>query len=94
MNERRLELAARRGALGVRIANQRLELASHAQGMAPLFASGDAALRGVDWLKQHPGAVFAAVAAAVAMRPRRAWRWGARGVFLWRGWNKLRSLLN
>ncbi len=94
MNEKLLELAARRGALGVRIAGQREALARHARGLSPLFAGGDAALRGIDWLKLHPGAVFAAVAAAVVLRPRRVWRWAARGVFVWRGWQKLRSLLH
>lgn len=95
MNQRHLELAARQGALRLRIAQQREALAAHAAGLEPMLARGDAVLRGVDWLKHHPLAVGAAVAAAVLARPRRALRWARRSFMLWRGWQALRnSLLN
>lgn len=93
MNEKLLELAARRGALGARIASQRQTLAGEAEALSSVFSAGDAVLRGVDWLKQHPLAVGAAVAGAVVVRPGRALRWAKRGFFVWRGWRAMRNTL-
>lgn len=93
MSARALELAVRRGALAERIAAQRQALARHALGVQRVCAGGDAVVHGVDWLKQHPAALGAAVFAVVLTRPRRAWRWAQRGVFLWRGWRTARKLI-
>lgn len=93
MNEKLLELAARRGALGVRIATQRRTLAHEAEALSGVFSAADAVLRGAEWLKQHPMAVGAAVAGAVVVRPRRAFRWAKRGFLVWRGWRTLRNTL-
>lgn len=93
MTARMLELAVRRGALQERIAAQRTMLGLHGDGIARVCASGDTLLRGVDWLKQHPATVGAAVFATVLARPRRAWRWARRGIFLWRGWRSVRKYL-
>ena len=86
MNEKRLTLAVRHGALRARIDQQRRQLEQHAAPLEAALAQGDAVLRGVDWLKHHPGAVGAAVAAGAVARPKRAWRWARRGFFVWRGW--------
>ncbi|MGE5472262.1 MAG: YqjK-like family protein [Bacteroidota bacterium] len=86
MNERALALARRHGALKARIDEQRRALGQHVVPLEAALARGDAVLRGVDWLKHHPAAVVAAVAAVVIARPKRAWRWAKRGLFLWRGW--------
>lgn len=94
MNEKQLELAARRGALGVRIASQRDALSYHAKGLERLLDKGDAAVRGIDWLKQHPLAVGASVAVAVILRPRRAARWAKRGFVAWRSWQLVRLTLD
>lgn len=93
MNEKRLQLAERRGALLNRIAAQRSELAMHSAALASVLAYGDRGLRGIDWMKHHPLAVGAAVAALTVARPRRALRWAQRSFFLWRGWQALRSRL-
>ena len=93
MNARVLELATRRGVLKARIEAQRASLAEHAQPLERALERGDAVMRGVNWLKQHPAAVGAAVAAAVVARPKRAWRWARRGLFLWRGWRAARAFL-
>lgn len=92
MNTRLLELAARRGALKARIDAQRIAVAQHALPLERALERGDAVMRGVDWLKHHPVAIGAAVAAAVVARPKRAWRWAKRGLFVWRGWQALRVL--
>lgn len=94
MSTKAIELAVRRGALAERIAAQRVTLGSHASGLETLCASGDTLLQGVDWLKHHPASVGVAVFALVLARPKRAWRWAQRGIFLWRGWRSLRNLLS
>jgi len=93
MNPKLLELATRHGALKARIAEQRRQLARHAVPLEAALAKGDALLDGVDWLKHHPVAVGAAVAAVAVVRPKRAWRWGRRGFFLWRSWQAVKSRL-
>lgn len=91
MNQRLLQLATRHGALRARIDEQRRQLARYAGPLESALAKGDLVLDGVDWLKQHPGAVGAAVAAAVVAKPSRLWRWGRRAFVVWRGWQSLRS---
>lgn len=93
MTDRRFELARQRGMLQARIADQRQELARHAAPIEAALARGDQLRAGADWLKAHPGVVGAAVAALVAVRPRRAWRLARRGVVLWQGWKTLRTSL-
>lgn len=94
MNHKLLELAARHGALRARIDEQRRTLVQHSAPIEAALARGDAVLKGVDWLKHHPLAVGAAVAAAFIARPRRALRWAQRGFVLWRGWTALRKSLS
>lgn len=94
MNERRLELARRRGMLQARIADQRREMARHMAPIETLLARGDQARAGVDWLKQHPKVVGGAVAALFVLRPRRTWRLARRGIVLWQGWKTLRTSLS
>lgn len=91
MNSKQLELATRHGVLRARIDEQRRTLARQAAPLDSALARGDALLDGVDWLKHHPAAVGAALAAVVVARPQRAWRWAKRGFFLWRGWQAIRN---
>lgn len=93
MSPRLLELATRHGALKVKIDAQRSALAKHTGPVESALSRGDAVLRGVDWLKHHPAAVGAALAAAVLARPKRAWRWAKRGFVIWRGVQSLRKAL-
>ena len=93
MNPKYIELATRHGALKARIDEQRRTLARHAVPLEAAMARGDAVLKGVDWLKYHPAAVGVAVFVTVVARPRRAWRWARRGLFLWRGWLAIRNSL-
>ena len=88
-----MELALRHGALRERIAAQRQTLFSHAGPLESALGGIDKALAGVDWLKAHPAAVGVAVALAVAASPKRAWRWGSRAFFVWRGWRSVRNSL-
>ena len=93
MNGKLLELATRRGLLQARIDEQRRALALHSVPLQAALARGDTLLKGVDWLKHHPLAIAIAVAAIVVARPKKAWRWARRGLFVWRGWQAVRSSL-
>lgn len=93
MNEHLLELARRHGALKARIDAQRVELAQHARPLAAAFGAADKAVDGVDWLKHNPVVVGAAVAVLAILKPARAWRWAKRGIFVWRGWKKVKNSL-
>lgn len=94
MSDKLLQLATRQGALKARIEAQRRTLAEQAMPLESALARGDAVLQGVDWLKHHPVAIGAAVAAVVVARPRRAWRWAKRGFLVWRSWQGIRNLLS
>lgn len=93
MNNNLLELAHRHGALKVRIEAQREALARHAKPLESVFALGDKAVAGADWVKHHPLPVGAALAVLAIIKPARAWRWARRGLFVWRGWKKMQSTL-
>lgn len=93
MNEKALALAMRHGALKARIDEQRRTLARQVAPFESALARGDEVLKGVNWLKHHPAAIAAAVAAVLVVRPKAAWRWAKRGFFLWRGWQAVRSRL-
>lgn len=93
MTSKLIELAARRGELKAKIDMQRHAMAQHARPVAAALAKADHVVEGVEWLKRHPGAVGAAVAAVVVARPRRAWNWAKRGFFLWQSWRALRRRL-
>jgi hypothetical protein len=93
MNERLLQLASQQGLLKARIEAQRLSLAEQTEPLENALARGDTVLQGVDWLKHHPVAIAAAVAAVAVARPRKAWRWAKRGFFVWRSWQGIRDLL-
>ncbi len=94
MSDKLLQLATRQGTLKARIEVQRRTLAEQAVPLESALARGDVVLQGVDWLKHHPVAIGAAVAAVVVARPRRAWRWAKRGFFVWRSWQGIRNLLS
>lgn len=94
MNERRLELAMRRGWLQSEIDLQRRRIAAQAQPLANALDKVDGLAGRVRGLRDHPGLIGAAVAALVILRPRRLWRWGKRGLALWTLGRSLRSRLS
>ena len=94
MNEKRLVLAERQGALKARIALQREQLAAHAWPLEEALALGDKAVAGADWVKANPVPVGAAVAVVALLKPARAWRWAKRGFLAWRGWRKVQDSLS
>ena len=93
LDRRLLELHVQRGRLQERIATQRTQLA---QQWAPVgrvlhvARSVRLAVRaGIIYLLQHPLAASATLAGIVLLKPRSVWRWGVRGLFVWRSWRAL-----
>lgn len=83
-----IALAARRSQLAARAQAEREALAralmpadSAANAVATLVA---AARRAAEEARRHPEAVVVGAALLVALRPRRAFAWAARGWSLWR----------
>lgn len=97
MSKNLIELHQQRGRLLERVASERTTLARQ---LLPLQAASDTGSRvvallrgGVQYLKSHPLPVTLAILALILLKPRRAWRWAGRGLFLWRGWRALRAWL-
>lgn len=90
MNHRLSELHIRRGRLLERIATQRAALSRDAQPVRASLYTADRLVARVhsvvDYVKQHPGVAGLAVAALVALRAERVWRWGRRAFFAWQTW--------
>ena len=71
----------------------RQRMADGARGLAPLWWAADTAAAGGHWLRAHPEIAAVAVAALVALRPRRIWAWGRRAFVTWRLWRRGRDWL-
>ncbi|MDP2064400.1 MAG: YqjK family protein [Burkholderiaceae bacterium] len=84
------ELHEERGRLRERIAAQRSVLSRQMAPVQQVLALGDRAVQAgrdaADTLLKHPMALAVVVGALLAVRPKSLWRWGGRGVVLWRGW--------
>lgn len=93
MSPERLELLLARERLRERIAYQRRELAGAAWPLEAACAAGDAAASAGRWLRAHVGAVAVGLLAFLLVRPRGAFRWLRRGMFVWRLWKSLRGRL-
>lgn len=84
MRERLLTLAETRARLSARAQAERdhlVVLLAPVDGAAAVF---QAARRAIDEARRHPLLLIAGVALLVALRPRRALSWLARGWSLWR----------
>jgi hypothetical protein len=84
-----IELALEKQRLRLEAGSQRIDLARHASGLQPLFATADRLHEGVRWVGRHPGVVAGGVALIAAVRPgvrRFIWRWGKRALIAWQVW--------
>jgi hypothetical protein len=93
MNPRLAEIHARRALLVARSAVQRDALEVIVQRWRAPVGLVDQGLRLVHYARAHPGAVLLAVAALLALSPRRTLRWARRGVLAWRGYRSAVALL-
>jgi hypothetical protein len=92
MRARLIELRERRAQLLERAARDRAGLGEwleRAEVVEGWMAKGAAA---AGWLRRRPLLVAAGVAMLIALRPRRALPWLAKGVALWRAWREARAL--
>lgn len=97
MQEKLIELHQQRGRLLERIASQRQVLA---QQLAPLQGALDVSNRTARLLQDakafvqnHPLGVALTIAAVVVFKPGTVLRWTRRGLFAWRTWRGLHTLV-
>ncbi len=84
-----IELALEKQRLRLEAASQRIDLARHATGLQPLFATADRVHEGARWVSRHPEVVAGGVALLATVRPgvrRFLWRWGKRALIAWQVW--------
>jgi len=97
MNSRLVDLYLQQGRLLERIAVQRADLRRQLAPIARSAQRADAALtvlqQSIQTLRRHPLTVAAALTLVILLKPRRAWAWGVRGLWLWRQWQRLQPWL-
>ena len=97
MDKRSAELLLERGQLIERIASQRITLANQLAPLQKVASASDrtaSLLQGlVRYLKERPVPVLVMAAALVLFKPKGAWRWAQRGLFVWRTWRALRTMV-
>ena len=95
MDKRLAQLRREQVQLIERIASERAVLADQLAPLQKLIAAGDRAAGWLDgltrYLRRHPLPVLIAAAALVLFKPKGAWRWAKRGLFVWRTWRALRA---
>jgi hypothetical protein len=97
MQEKLIELHQQRGRLQERIAAQRQVLS---QQLAPLQSALDVSDRTTrlvqdakDFVQKHPLGIGLAIVAMMVLKPRTVLRWTQRGLFAWRTWRGLHTLV-
>lgn len=90
MKERERALLERQSVLLQRSALLRDRWGRDAAGFLPAFGAVDLAADGWRWLRAHPEWPAGVLLLAVALRPRRLWRWGWRAAWAWRMWRRAR----
>ncbi len=93
MTPRQLELALKRQRLEWQAQSQREDLGRHLQVFLPAFGAADKVRAGAKFLRTHPAWLAGGAVLLVVLRPRKAWRWGRRGVMVWSLWKKLQNKL-
>ena len=95
MDKRLAELHRERGQLIERIAGQRMLLSTQLVPLQQVAAAANrtaSLLQGlVRYVKDRPLPVLMVAAALVLFKPKGAWRWAKRGLFVWRTWRALRA---
>ncbi len=93
MNPRLAEVRARRELLVARSAVQRDALALLVEGAHAPLEVADQGLRVLRYARAHPAVIVLAVAALVALSPKRSFRWARRATALWQGYRWAAQLL-
>jgi YqjK-like protein len=85
--------AVRRELLLRRSAELRVELGTQLAAWQRPLNVADQLRHSWHWVRENPQWPLAALVVVVAVRPRRAWRWIGRGLWLWRAWRFLRPVV-
>jgi YqjK-like protein len=85
------ELLCRRAALVVECETQRHQVAAHRASLATPLRVADGALKVAAYLRTHPVAMGASVAALFVAQRRGMLKWGKRALVAWRFWQTWRS---
>lgn len=93
MSASAIELALKKQRLLLRSAELRDQWIVCAGTMKPLCAGADRIRAAGAWLRRHPELPVAVIAALVATRPRRLFRWLRRAVSVALFWRRLRKRL-
>lgn len=91
------ELHQEQDRLRARIAAQRLQMGAHLAPLRGALDSGDRAVQvgrsAYDVASRHPVGLAVLAAVVLAVKPRTVWRWGTRGLLVWRSWRALADTL-
>jgi hypothetical protein len=93
VNRRLAEIHARRELLLARSAVQRDALALLVERWHTPLELADRGYRVVQYARGHPGVLLAAVAALVALAPKRALRWTGSAMAAWRAYRSAVGIL-
>lgn len=93
IRERLISLRERRAHLVAQAEIQRAGVLAMVERAELATAWFDRASAFARWLRGQPVLIAAGVVLLVALRPRKALRWFASGVSLWRGWKSLRAII-
>ncbi len=85
------ELLRGREALIAQCETQRAELALHVGALGTPIRIADRIANLMRYLRSHPVALGASVAALIVAQRRGLLKWGQRALVVWRVWNTLRS---
>lgn len=91
------ELQREQGRLIERITSQRETLVVQFAPLVQVLQLGDRVVQtfqaGKRFVQQHPWAMGSLAAVLALRRPRKLGRWARRGLFLWRSWRTVRTIL-
>lgn len=93
MRERLIALRERRAHLVAQAEMQRTGVLAMVERAELAMAWFDRASAVAHWLRGQPVLIAAGVALLVVLRPRKALKWFATGVSLWRTWKSLRPVI-
>ena len=85
------DLARRREQLIAQCEAQRADIASHVGALGGPIRLADRILNAINYLRRHPLALSASVAALAVAQRRGLLKWGQRALLVWRAWRALRA---
>lgn len=91
--ERLIDVARRKERLLADCARRRAELVAELTAWRAPIAVMERSVAATRFIRAHPVAVAAVIAAMAVLGRRHLARWARRGILIWRGWRTIRTLL-